>query len=63
MNEHMKEFYIYAVQVNVGLLLFYLLYRILFSRDTFFLVRRLFLFTIIFCVCLSGGEFAGTYKG
>lgn len=43
----MKEFYLYAVQVNVALLVFYLLYQVLFSRDTFLEIRRLFLMTVI----------------
>lgn len=44
----MKEFYIYIVQVNVALLVFYLLYQVLFSRDTFLEIRRLFLLSTVF---------------
>lgn len=43
----MKDFYIYIAQVNVALLVFYLLYRFLFVRDTFLEIRRLFLFTVV----------------
>lgn len=32
----MEDFQIYILQVNAGLVVFYLLYRMLFSRDTFF---------------------------
>ena len=31
----MEDFQIYILQVNAGLVVFYLLYRMLFSRDTF----------------------------
>lgn len=43
----MGDFQIYILQVNAGLLVFYLLYRMLFSRDTFLRIRRLFLFSIV----------------
>lgn len=43
----MKDFYIYIVQVNIALLVFYLLYRLLFARDTFLAIRRLFLLTSV----------------
>ena len=38
----MEDFQIYILQVNAGLVVFYLLYRMLFSRDTIFRIRRLF---------------------
>ena len=41
----MEDFQIYILQVNAGLVVFYLLYRMLFSRDTFLRIRRLFLFS------------------
>lgn len=43
----MEAFYVYILQVNVGLIVFYLLYRFLFSRDTFLQARRLFLLTVL----------------
>ena len=43
----MEHFQIYILQVNAGLVVFYLLYRMLFSRDTFLRIRRLFLFSIV----------------
>lgn len=39
----MENFYVYILQVNAGLAVFYLLYRILVVKDTFFEVRRIFL--------------------
>ena len=36
----MEDFQIYILQVNAGLVVFYLLYRMLFSRDTFLRIRR-----------------------
>lgn len=44
----MENLYLYAVQVNIALVVFYLLYRILFIHDTFLEVRRLFLMTVFF---------------
>lgn len=44
----MAEFYTYILQVNVALAVFYLLYRLLFSPDTFFGIRRFFLLTMLF---------------
>ena len=38
----METFYMYVLQVNVGLLFFYLLYRGLLARDTFLGMRRLY---------------------
>ena len=38
----METFYMYVLQVNVGLLVFYLLYRGLLARDTFLGMRRLY---------------------
>lgn len=43
----MRDFYIYILQVNVGFIVFYLLYRILTVKDTFFEVRRFFLLTVL----------------
>lgn len=43
----MEDFYTYILQVNVALIVFYLLYRLLFNRDTFFTIRRLFLLTVV----------------
>ena len=42
----MEDFQIYILQVNAGLVVFYLLYRMLFSRDTFLRIRRLFQYSI-----------------
>ena len=42
----MEDFQIYILQVNAGLVVFYLLYRMLFSRDTFLRIRRVFIFYI-----------------
>lgn len=39
----MNPIFIYIIKVNVAIALFYLLYRILFVRDTFFMVRRIYL--------------------
>lgn len=44
----MEDFYTYILQVNIALVVFYLLYRLLFVRDTFLGIRRLFLFSVIF---------------
>lgn len=44
----MEDFYLYIVQVNIALLVFCLLYRILFARDTFLEIRRWFLLTVVF---------------
>lgn len=43
----MEDFYIYIIQVSVALLVFYVLYRMLFARDTFLELRRLFLLTAV----------------
>lgn len=43
----MKDFYIYILQVNAGLAVFYLLYRVLTVKDTFFGVRRFFLLSVL----------------
>lgn len=43
----MEDYYIYIIQVNVALLVFYLLYKVLFARDTFLEIRRLFLMTVV----------------
>lgn len=43
----MKELLMYACQVNVALLLFYLLYRLLFARDTFCQVKRFVLLSFL----------------
>lgn len=44
----MRDFYIYILQVNAGLAVFYLLYRILTAKDTFFEIRRFFLLSVLF---------------
>lgn len=44
----MDELYIYILKVNVAIVVFYFLYRILFNRDTFIEVRRIFLLTVLF---------------
>ena len=44
----MRDFYIYILQVNAGLAVFYLLYRTLTAKDTFFEVRRFFLLSVLF---------------
>ena len=36
----MDEAFIYLIKVNIALVVFYLFYRLLFSRDTFFTFRR-----------------------
>ncbi len=43
----MQAFFIYLLQVNIALALFYLLYAVAFKRDTFFQLRRLFLLSVI----------------
>lgn len=43
----MRDFYIYILQVNAGLAVFYLLYRLLTVKDTFFEVRRFFLLSVL----------------
>ena len=43
----MQAFFIYLLQVNIALALFYLLYAVAFKRDTFFWLRRLFLLSVI----------------
>lgn len=44
----MRDFYIYILQVNAGLAVFYLLYRTLTAKDTFFEIRRFFLLSVLF---------------
>lgn len=44
----MQAFFIYLLQVNIALTLFYLLYAVAFKPDTFFRLRRLFLLSAIF---------------
>ena len=39
--------WIYLIKVNIALVVFYLFYRLLFSRDTFFVIRRFCLWTIL----------------
>lgn len=39
----MNPLIVYIIKVNVAIAMFYLLYRILFVRDTFFVVRRIYL--------------------
>ncbi len=43
----MNPFIIYIIKVNVAIAMFYLLYRILFVRDTFFAVRRVYLLAAV----------------
>lgn len=40
----MSQFFIYLLQVNTALSVFYLLYIFVLKRDTFFRLRRFFLF-------------------
>ena len=42
----MDEAFIYLIKVNIALVVFYLFYRLLFSQDTFFVIRR-------FCLWMS----------
>lgn len=39
--------FIYLIKVNIALVVFYLFYRLLFSQDTFFVIRRFCLWTIL----------------
>ena len=39
---------IYLLKINLAFVVFYLFYRLLFSRDTFFTIRRVCLLTILF---------------
>lgn len=43
----MEDFYIYIVKVNIAFFVFFLLYRMVMNRDTFFGMRRLFLWSLI----------------
>ena len=43
---------IYLIKVNIALVVFYLFYRLLFSRDTFFTFRRVCLLTSLALACL-----------
>ena len=43
----MDEAFIYLIKVNIALVVFYLFYRLLFSQDTFFVIRRFCLWTIL----------------
>ncbi|SFK33936.1 M56 family metallopeptidase [Proteiniphilum acetatigenes] len=43
----MSLFFIYLIQVNIALSLFYLLYAIVLKRDTFLRLRRLFFLSVI----------------
>ncbi len=49
----MDNFLHYMLQVNIGLVLFYILYWLVFSRDTFFVLRRwcLFLMVLLSFLC------------
>lgn len=42
----MEDMDVYILQVNISLAVFYLLYRIVFARDTFFVLRRFFLLVV-----------------
>lgn len=59
----MEDFQIYILQVNAGLVVFYLLYRMLFSRDTFLRIRRLFLFSIRYTGFCISPDFVGILVG
>ncbi len=43
----MRDFYMYILQVNAGLVVFYLLYRVLTAKDTFFGIHRFFLLSVL----------------
>ncbi len=43
----MNEFLIYFLKINIALVLFYILFRLLFYKDTFWLVRRIYLISAI----------------
>ena len=43
----MDEAFIYLIKVNIALVVFYLFYRLLFSQDTFFVMRRFCLWIIL----------------
>lgn len=43
-----SDTFIYLVKINIAFVVFYLFYRLLFSRDTFFTIRRVCLLTILF---------------
>ena len=59
----MEDFQIYILQVNAGLVVFYLLYRMLFSRDTFLRIRRLFLFFHRYTGFCISPDFVGILVG
>ncbi len=42
-----SETFIYLMKINIAFIVFYLFYRLLFSRDTFFTSRRVCLLTIL----------------
>lgn len=45
---------IYLIKVNIALVVFYLFYRLLFSRDTFFTFRRVcLLMSLAWPVCIQ----------
>ena len=44
--------WIYLIKVNIALVVFYLFYRLLFSRDTFFTFRRVYLLASLTLACL-----------
>ena len=39
----MENLLIYIIKVNISLILFYLCYKLVFQRDTFWLLRRMYL--------------------
>ena len=43
----MNELFIYFIKINAGLALFYLLFRVFFARDTFWVGRRVYLISAI----------------
>ncbi|MBK5195170.1 MAG: hypothetical protein JJE08_03930 [Proteiniphilum sp.] len=43
----MHPFFIYLIQANIALSMFFILYSVVFKRDTFLHLRRLFFLSII----------------
>lgn len=48
----MNPLFLYFFKVNIALILFYVLFRLLFSKDTFWIARRIYLVSIIFISAL-----------
>ena len=53
----MTLFILYFIKVNVALAVLYLFYKLLFSKDTFFGLRRLMLILIYITAFLSTAQF------